>query len=62
MPFLTNLLTISTTWLDGIAKPIPSTVVPEEDVDSFIELIPTICPAKLIKGPPELPGLIAASV
>src|SRR5699024_5641877 len=41
-----------------MAKPIPSTV----SVDIFIELIPTTCPAILIKGPPEFPGLIAASV
>ena len=46
-----------------MANPIPSTDSPELDVDEILlELIPITCPSMLIKAPPELPGLIAASV
>ena len=42
----------------GIAKPIPSTW----SAAIFIELIPTKLPLTSTNAPPELPGLIAASV
>ena len=55
---------ISTTSFDGMANPIPSTALPATaDVDEILlELIPITCPSILTKAPPELPGLIAASV
>ena len=62
LPFLTSWLTMLTTSFEGIANPIPSTEVPSLDCESFIELIPITCPAELTSAPPELPGLIAASV
>ena len=43
--------------LIGIAKPNPA---PGPDLTKV--LIPTTCPSELSKGPPEFPGLIAASV
>ncbi len=52
-----------TTSFEGIANPIPSTVVESLPLaESFIELIPITWPAKLISGPPEFPALMAASV
>ena len=45
----------------GIAKPMPTLPLPPPPV-SIWELIPITSPAALISGPPELPGLIAASV
>ena len=44
--------------LVGIAKPMPSYC--SETI--FAELMPMTCPYMLTSGPPELPGLIAASV
>ena len=43
----------------GAAKPTPEEE-PEEDI--IIVFIPTMCPEVSSKGPPEFPGLIAASV
>ena len=43
----------------GTAKPTPS---PPPLVDLICELIPSTRPAPLSSGPPELPGLMAASV
>ena len=58
----TTLLTV----LDGIAKPMPTLPAwPPADVlpvDSICELTPITWPWALKSGPPELPGLIAASV
>ena len=51
-------LVISTVELIGIAKPIPSTPVPE----SFKVLTPTTFPSLLTKAPPLLPEFIAVSV
>ena len=45
----------------GIAKPMPTLPLPPPPV-AIWELIPITSPAALISGPPELPGLIAASV
>jgi len=42
----------------GIAYPTPST----SEAAILAELIPITCPCILIKAPPLLPGLIAASV
>jgi hypothetical protein len=46
--------------LIGTAKPIP--MLPPPFGDSIWELIPITRPAASIRGPPELPGLIGASV
>ena len=43
----------------------PSTLISELSVEVeaiLLELIPMTCPAIFTKGPPEFPGLIAASV
>lgn len=47
-----------------MANPIPSTALPATaDVDEILlELIPITCPSILTRAPPELPGLMAASV
>ncbi len=47
--------------LIGIAKPMPTLPLPPPPV-SIWELIPITLPEASISGPPELPGLIAASV
>jgi hypothetical protein len=43
----------------GMAKPTPEL---ERDGDSMAKLTPTTLPARSSSGPPELPGLMAASV
>ena len=43
----------------GTAKPMPSL---PPDFELIEELMPTISPSRFASGPPELPGLIAASV
>ena len=56
---------IFTTSLLGMAKPIPSTLISELSVEVeaiLLELIPMTWPAIFTNGPPEFPGLIAASV
>ena len=50
----------SFTVLDGTAKPMPT--LPCEPPVSICEFTPITCPAALSSGPPELPGLIGASV
>lgn len=45
-----------------MAKPNPSAETPLSAWAILMELIPMTCPAILTNGPPELPGLIAASV
>ena len=48
-----------------MANPIPSTLTLEVDSEVLailLELIPITCPSIFTKGPPEFPGLIAASV
>ena len=47
--------------LIGTAKPIPTEPLLPEPV-AIWELIPITRPSASISGPPELPGLIAASV
>ena len=47
--------------LIGIAKPMPTLPLPELPV-SIWELMPITWPCALSSGPPELPGLIGASV
>ncbi len=47
--------------LIGTAKPMPTLPSPLPPV-SICELIPITCPEALSSGPPELPGLIGASV
>ena len=42
----------------GMAKPMPSTVSPP----ILLELMPMTLPLRSTRGPPELPGLMAASV
>ena len=37
-------------------------LVPPEESVAIAEFTPMICPRALINAPPELPGLIAASV
>ena len=49
----------SSARFDGIAKPMP-TLPP--DGEKIIELMPTSSPRRFTSGPPELPGLIEASV
>src|SRR5690349_3894700 len=52
-------------WLIGIAKPRPmepAWLCPMLPVDWIAELIPMTAPLALSSGPPELPGLIEASV
>jgi hypothetical protein len=45
--------------LDGMANPIPANSPVEEKIAVFI---PTTSPLRFNNGPPELPGLIGASV
>jgi hypothetical protein len=45
--------------LDGIANPTPAYTPVLENI---AELIPITSPLRFNKGPPELPGFIAASV
>ena len=50
---------IARTMFTGIAKPMP-TLPPVREM--MAELMPTSSPFKLTSAPPELPGLIDASV
>ena len=47
------------TTLLGTAKPMPSLPPPRLEI---AELMPMISPSRFASGPPEFPGLIAASV
>ena len=52
-------------WFDGMAKPSPMLPAAVESVPgawAIAELMPMTSPAAFTSGPPELPGLIAASV
>ena len=60
-PSFSNCLMIFLTSFAGIAKPRPSTDVPPLEA-ILLYVIPITCPWILIKGPPELPGLMAVSV
>ena len=47
----------------GMAKPMPSMDAPEEVVpENLAVVMPMTSPRMLKRGPPELPGLMAASV
>ena len=59
LPYLINWVAIWTTRFDGIANPIPWYAPVLENI---FELIPIKLPFSFIRAPPELPGLIAASV
>ena len=63
-PFSMISLATRLTRFDGIAKPMPMepAVLEELAVDAMDELMPITCPAALKVGPPELPGLMAASI
>ena len=52
------------TRFDGMAKPMPMEPASllELAVEAIDELMPMTCPAALNVGPPELPGLMAASI
>ena len=55
------------TWLIGIAKPTPmlpplSLPAPADPRVAMAELTPMTSPSRSTSGPPELPGLMAASV
>ena len=65
VPSSSSCLTTLLTVFDGTAKPIPLLLaVPPavEPVDSICEFTPITRPAESSSGPPELPGLSAASV
>src|SRR4051794_26727273 len=59
LPFLISFGTTSLTVSDGTAKPTPEL---EPLCDAICELMPITRPAASSSGPPELPGLMAASV
>ena len=59
MPPLSAPSTTTRAMLDGIAKPMP--ILPPED-ETIDELMPMSRPSIVTSAPPELPGLIAASV
>ena len=61
MPLVSSWLISARAVSIGIAKPMPTLPLPPPPV-SIWELIPTTSPEASISGPPELPGLIAASV
>ena len=61
MPLLSSWLISLRAVSIGIAKPMPTLPLPLPPV-SIWELIPITLPEASISGPPELPGLIAASV
>ena len=47
----------------GMAKPMPSMDAPEPVLPEYLAVVmPTTSPRILNRGPPELPGLMAASV
>ncbi len=61
LPLVSSCLISARTVSIGIAKPMPTLPLPPPPV-SIWELMPTTLPEASISGPPELPGLIAASV
>ena len=65
MPSSSSCLTTLLTVFDGTAKPIPLLLAEPpavEPLDSICEFTPITRPAESSSGPPELPGLSAASV
>ena len=58
-PLETNSFMIQRARLIGMLKPTPSLPPPLEAIEL---LMPMTSPFKFTSGPPELPGLIAASV
>ena len=66
LPLSSSCSTVRRTWLIGIAKPTP--MLPDSPLSTppltvaMAELTPMTSPWRLTSGPPELPGLIAASV
>ena len=56
LPFSTSWSTTRLTMLIGIAKPMPCPAA------TMAVLMPTTSPLRLMSGPPELPGLMDASV
>ncbi len=56
---------VTTTCSIGIAKPtpmLPPWSWPIDPTEAIAEFTPTTWPCRSTSGPPELPGLIAASV
>ena len=64
VPFCMISCATRVAWSIGIAKPSPMLPPwPCEPLEvAMAELMPTTCPSRLTSGPPELPGLIGASV
>jgi len=63
-PIIATQLLLVTTWrtvLEGIAKPMPTLPLPPPPV-AICEFTPITCAFASSSGPPELPGLMAASV
>src|SRR5207244_1327076 len=58
-PSVTRSFSTALAVLMGIAKPMPALW---PTLDAIMVLIPITSPCEFIRGPPELPGLIAASV
>ena len=61
MPSSRNCATIDLAMLTGMAKPTPLLEFDTPPV-SICAFTPITSPRRFIKGPPELPGLMAASV
>ena len=63
LPVAINSSTTRFASLNGIENPSPIfPLVPSLDRDAIAELTPMIRPEESRRAPPELPGLIAASV
>ena len=58
-PNVTRSLSTAFAVLIGMAKPMPALC---PTLEAIIVLIPITSPCQFISGPPELPGLMAASV
>ena len=54
--------TVPLTSREAVGEVVPIPTLPEPDGDTICELMPMISPCLLRSGPPEFPGLIAASV
>ncbi|MDF2708852.1 MAG: hypothetical protein K0R62_4504 [Nonomuraea muscovyensis] len=65
LPSVTSSCATRRAWLTGMAKPrpmLPLWLLSERLSVAMAELTPTTSPLPLTSGPPELPGLMAASV
>ena len=65
LPLSISCSTVRRTWLMGIAKPTPMLPLSPPRLPPTVamaELTPITSPSMSTSGPPELPGLIAASV